>query len=99
MQTVGKAGELESESPWCSPNDKRLRRKNASGCYGGRRQATLERARWCCLAQMRKRTLSSLRAPDSVELCWALRQKGFDLPLDALTPEECAQALYDWLKA
>ena len=40
-----------------------------------------------------------LAAPDSVELCWALRQKGFDLPLDALTPEECAQALYDWLKA
>ena len=40
-----------------------------------------------------------LAAPDSVELCWALRQKGYDLPLDALTPEECAQALYDWLKA
>ena len=40
-----------------------------------------------------------LAAPDSVELCWALRQKGFDLHLDALTPEECAQALYDWLKA
>lgn len=40
-----------------------------------------------------------LAAPDSVELCWALRQKDFDLPLDALTPEECAQALYDWLKA
>ena len=40
-----------------------------------------------------------LAAPDSVELCWALRQKGFNLPLDALTPEECAQALYDWLKA
>ena len=40
-----------------------------------------------------------LAAPDSVELCWALRQKGFDLPLDALTPEECAQALYTWLKA
>ena len=40
-----------------------------------------------------------LAAPDSVELCWALRQKGFDLPLDALNPEECAQALYDWLKA
>ena len=40
-----------------------------------------------------------LAAPDSVELCWALRQKGFDLPLDALNPEECVQALYDWLKA
>ena len=40
-----------------------------------------------------------LAAPDSVELCWALRQKGFDLPLDALTPEECAQALYDMVMA
>ena len=40
-----------------------------------------------------------LAAPDSVELCWALRQKGAELPLDALTPEECAQALFDWLKA
>mgnify|MGYP000878377053 FL=1 len=40
-----------------------------------------------------------LAAPDSVELCWALRQKDFDLPLDALTPEECAQALYDMVMA
>ena len=40
-----------------------------------------------------------LAAPDSVELCWALRQKSFELPLDVLTPEECAQALYTWLKA
>ena len=40
-----------------------------------------------------------LGAPDSVELCWALGQKGYNLPLDALTPEECAQALCDWLKA
>ena len=40
-----------------------------------------------------------LAAPDSVELCWALRQRGAELPLDALTPEECAQALFDWLKA
>ena len=40
-----------------------------------------------------------LAAPDPVELCWALREKGADLPLDALTPEECAQALLDWLKA
>ena len=40
-----------------------------------------------------------LAAPDSVELCWKLRQEGFDLPLDNLTPEECAQALCDFLKA
>ena len=40
-----------------------------------------------------------LAAPDPVELCWLLRQKGAQLPLDALTPEECAQALFAWLKA
>ncbi len=40
-----------------------------------------------------------LAAPDSVELCWALNQQGFDLPLTMLNPKECAQALCDWLKA
>ena len=40
----------------------------------------------------------SLAAPDTVELCRELNQQGFDLPLDRLTPEECAQTLYDWLK-
>ena len=40
-----------------------------------------------------------LAAPEGVELCWALNQKGFQLPLTALEPEECAQVLYDWVKA
>ena len=40
-----------------------------------------------------------LAAPETVELCWELNQQGFDLPLDALEPEECAQALYERLKA
>lgn len=40
-----------------------------------------------------------LASPDSVELCWELNQQGFDLPLDKLDPKECAQALYDWVKA
>ena len=39
-----------------------------------------------------------LAAPEGVELCWALNQKGFQLPLTALEPEECAQVLYDWVK-
>ena len=39
-----------------------------------------------------------LAAPESVELCWKLNQEGFDLPLDNLNPEECAQILYDILK-
>ena len=40
-----------------------------------------------------------LAAPDTVELCWELNQNGFDLPLSKLTIEECAQALYDAVKA
>ena len=40
-----------------------------------------------------------LAAPDTVELCYALRQKGAALPLNTLTPEECAQALLKWLRA
>ena len=38
-----------------------------------------------------------LTVPETVELCWALRRDGLDLPLDALSDEECAQALYDLL--
>ena len=34
-----------------------------------------------------------LAVPDTVELLWQLRREGLDLPLDALTVEECAQAL------
>ena len=36
-----------------------------------------------------------LAAPETVELCNDLNQEGFDLPLDALSVEECAQAIYD----
>ena len=40
-----------------------------------------------------------LAAPETVELCNALNQQGFSLPLDRLNTEECAQVLYDALKA
>ena len=40
-----------------------------------------------------------LAAPETVELCYELNQKGFDLPLDRLNSEECAQVLCDLLKA
>lgn len=40
-----------------------------------------------------------LAAPDSIELCWELNKCGFNLPLTTLEPKECAQALYDWIKA
>ncbi len=39
-----------------------------------------------------------LAAPDTVELCWELNQLGFELPLDKLGIDECAQTLYDMLK-
>ena len=40
-----------------------------------------------------------LVAPDTVELCWELDRKGFHLPLDRLTIEECGQALYESVMA
>ena len=39
-----------------------------------------------------------LAAPDTVELCYALNQEGFSLPLDALDIENCAQTLYTEVK-
>ena len=40
-----------------------------------------------------------LAAPETVELCKALNDEGFRLPLDRLDTEECAQALYEAIKA
>ena len=40
-----------------------------------------------------------LAAPETVELCHELNTQGFQLPLDRLEIEECAQALYEELKA
>ena len=40
-----------------------------------------------------------LAAPESVELCHELNKQGWNLPLDKLEPQDCAQALYDMLKA
>ena len=40
----------------------------------------------------------SLAAPDTVELCRELNKVGFELPLDRLDTEECAQTLYELLK-
>ena len=36
-----------------------------------------------------------LAAPETVELCHELNGRGAGLPMDAISPEECAQALYD----
>ena len=39
-----------------------------------------------------------LPVPETTELLWQLRQAGGDVPLDALSDEECAQALFDLLQ-
>ena len=39
-----------------------------------------------------------LCVPETTELLWQLRQAGLDVPLDALSDEECAEALYNLLK-
>ena len=40
-----------------------------------------------------------LAAPETVELCHALNEEGFRLPLDQPSIEQCAQALYNAVKA
>lgn len=40
-----------------------------------------------------------LAAPDTVELCYELNKNGFALSLDNLEADDCAQALYDAIKA
>ena len=39
----------------------------------------------------------ALTVPETTALLWELRQAGLDVPLDALSDEECAQALYQLL--
>jgi len=39
-----------------------------------------------------------LAAPETVELCYVLNQRGFHVPLDQLEPENCARAIADALK-
>ena len=40
-----------------------------------------------------------LAAPETVELCWELNHSGYQLPLDRLEIEECAQTLFDAVMA
>ena len=39
-----------------------------------------------------------LTVPQTTQLLWELRQEGLSVPLDALSDEECAQALYELLQ-
>lgn len=45
-------------------------------------------------AQVEALKAVGLTVPDTVELCWQLRQEGLDVPLDALDDDACAQALF-----
>ncbi len=44
--------------------------------------------------QVEKLLAADLSAPETTRLLYALRQEGYELPLEALTVEECARALY-----
>ena len=50
-------------------------------------------------SQVEKLHSLGLAAPDTVELCYLLNQNGFNMPLERLNAEECAQALYEEIKA
>ena len=50
-------------------------------------------------SQVEKLHEMGLAAPETVELCSKLNADGFSLPLDKLNAEECAQVLYETLKA
>ena len=41
---------------------------------------------------------AGLAVPETVALLYALKQEGFDVPLDAISDEACAQVLADLLK-
>ena len=49
-------------------------------------------------AQIEKLHEIGLAAPETVELCYELNKNGFDLPLDRLNAETCAQTLLEVLK-
>jgi energy-coupling factor transport system ATP-binding protein len=49
-------------------------------------------------SQVEKLHSIGLAAPETVELCYALNQCGFSLPLDQLEDIQCAQTLYDAVK-
>ena len=50
-------------------------------------------------SQVEKLHSMGLAAPETVELCIRLNSCGFDLPLDRVNVEDCAQVLYEKLKA
>ena len=49
-------------------------------------------------SQVEKLHAIGLAAPETVELCWELNRLGFALPLGKVSPEDCAQTLYEEFK-
>lgn len=49
--------------------------------------------------QVEKLQQAGLTVPQTTQLLYRLRSMGYDLPLDALSVTECAQALHTWLEA
>ncbi len=49
-------------------------------------------------SQVEKMRAEGLAVPETTELIYGLRESGFDLPLDALSVDECADAIADQLK-
>ena len=49
-------------------------------------------------SQVERLQQAGLAVPQTTKVLYRLRQQGYDLPLDALDIQECAQALYDWLQ-
>ena len=49
-------------------------------------------------SQVEELRQGGLTVPQTVALLWELRQEGVDVPLDALSDEACAQALYTLLR-
>ena len=62
-------------------------------------QVTLDGTPGQVFSQVEKLHSIGLAAPDTVELCHLLNQNGFELPLERLNADECAQALYEEIKA
>ena len=61
-------------------------------------QVALDGSPRTVFSQVEKLHEIGLAAPDTVELCWELNKNGFQLPLEQLNAEECAQTLYEFLK-
>ena len=61
-------------------------------------QVALDGTPQAVFSQVEKLHEIGLAAPETVELCYALNQAGFDLPLDKLESAECAQILYEAVK-